>query len=148
MISPERLRRYPHFAGVSEEGLKEVAMISEEREFQAGQVLFNEGDPAEYLMILERGQVDIRYELGDGSQVTVDTLVGGDLMGWSALLDPYMLTASGVAKTSGRLIAVRAEPLRELCDENPAFGYRIMERVAQTLRSRLRGTRIQLVAQA
>ena len=36
MISPELLRRYPYFANVSEEALKEVAMISDEVAAEAG----------------------------------------------------------------------------------------------------------------
>ncbi len=33
MISPEFLRRYTYFAGISEEGLKQIAMIAEENRF-------------------------------------------------------------------------------------------------------------------
>ena len=42
MISPETLRRYPHFAGLSEDCLKQVAAISEERSFSAGERIFEE----------------------------------------------------------------------------------------------------------
>ena len=36
MISPEVLRRYPYFAGISEESLKQVAMIADETCVAAG----------------------------------------------------------------------------------------------------------------
>ena len=36
MISPEQLRRYPYFADVNENALKEVAMISDEVAAEGG----------------------------------------------------------------------------------------------------------------
>jgi len=77
MISPELLRRFPHFAGVKDESLKAVAMISEEKSFRSGSTLFVENQPADHLYILTDGEVDIRYSAGGGEYRTVDTLVGG-----------------------------------------------------------------------
>src|SRR3990172_10569683 len=101
MISPEKLRRYAHCAGAPDELLKQVAMLAEERSFQPRAELFHEGEPARRLMILESGTVDIVHRMPGERNVVVDTLVEGDLMAWSALLEPYVLTASGVARTAG-----------------------------------------------
>jgi CRP-like cAMP-binding protein len=144
MISPERLRRFPHCAGATDEMLKQVAMLGRERSFKAGERLFEEGMPATHLLLLESGEVDILYTLGDGSEITLDTAVGGDLLGWSAVLEPYILTATGVARGKGKLIALEAEPLRNLCEANPEYGMVMMKQVAITLRSRLTATRVQL----
>ena len=43
-------------------------------------------------------------------------------------------------------LAVEAEGLRQLCAENPAYGYLMMTQVAKTLRDRLTATRVQLAA--
>lgn len=144
MISPERLRRFPHCAGIPDEMLKQVAMLAKERQFKAGERLFEEGKIAAQLLMLETGEVDIIYTLADGKQVTVDAVVAGDLMAWSALLEPHILTATGVAKGDGLTIAVEAEPLRKLCMANPEYGFLMMTQIAITLRSRLTATRVQL----
>jgi CRP-like cAMP-binding protein len=146
MISPERLRRYAHCAGASDELLKMVAMLAAERPFAAGEALFEEGQPARKLMMLESGSVDIVHTLGDGRRVIVDTLVGGDMMAWSALLEPYLLTAAGVGREAGRLIDIDGEGMRRLCQENPEYGLTLMTEVAKTLRARLNATRVQLAA--
>ena len=146
MISPERLRRYAHCAGASDELLKQVAMIAAERPFDVGERLLEEGGPARKLMLLESGSVDIVHTLGSGKTVIVDTLVGGDMMAWSALLDPHVLTAGGVARTAGRLIAIDGEGMLRLCKEHPEYGLTMMTEVAKTLRARLEATRIQLAA--
>ena len=91
MISTESLRRYPYFADVSEDALKQVAMIAEEVAFATGAEMFIEDDKAENLYILVNGEVDLQYRLGNGELRTVDTLVAGDLIVWSALVEPYRI---------------------------------------------------------
>ena len=146
MISPERLRRFAHCAGASDELLKQVAMLASERPFDAGEHLFEEGTSARKLLMLESGSVDIVHTLGSGKAVVVDTLVGGDLMAWSALLEPHMLTATGVGRTAGRLVEINGQALLGLCKENPEYGLTMMTEVAKTLRARLEATRVQLAA--
>ena len=146
MISPERLRRFAHCAGATDELLKQVAMLASERPFDAAQRLFEEGMPARKLMMLESGSVDIVHTLGSGTAVIVDTLVGGDLMAWSALLEPHVLTATGIARIAGRLVEIDGEGLRRLCQDNPEYGLTMMTEVAKTLRARLEATRVQLAA--
>lgn len=146
MISPERLRRFPHCAGAPYELLKQVAMLAEEVTFAEGERLFDEGNPATHLMFLDSGKVDIVYTLGDDRRVVVDTLVAGDTMAWSALLEPHRLTGSGIARSPGKMVRIEGEGLRKICVENPAYGYVMMTQVAKTLRDRLGSTRVQLAA--
>jgi CRP-like cAMP-binding protein len=157
MISPELLRRYPHFAGISDACLKSVATISDEVDFAAGEEIFEEsaafkatsrlyekGKEANHLMLLTEGEVDIAFTLGSGEKTVVGTLVAGDLMAISALIPPYHLTASGIAREAGKTIRIEAEGLRHLCDENPELGYRLMQSVSKALMRRLQSTRIEL----
>lgn len=161
MISSELLRRYPHFAGIEDACLGEVAKLSEEREFKAGEVIFKEsssylatariyekGEEATHLMLLIEGQVDIALTLGTGEKAVVGTLVDGDLMALSALIPPYHLSATGVAKSDGKLIRIKAKALRELLEENPGLGYRLMQGVAKGLMTRLQDTRVELAGQS
>lgn len=144
MISPEVLRRYPYFAGINDESLKQLAMIAEERTIPDDTVMFREGDPANYLSIILKGEVNIQYVLGDGEVRTVDTLVEGDLLMWSALVEPYKATAIGTTTKETHLARIDAAKLRVLCDREPLLGYRLMTQVAKLLANRLEGARVQL----
>ncbi len=146
MISPELLRRYPYFAGVSDQSLKEIAMIAEEKRIPAGTRMFGEGDPANCLYVIGRGEVNIDYLLGSGETRTVDTLVDGDLLVWSALIEPYRTTAIGTATKECELLCINAPRLRELCEQDPMLGYRLSSQVAKLLAHRLEGARVQLAA--
>ena len=144
MISPEVLRRYPYFAGINDESLKQLAMIAEERSVPAGSVMFREGDPASHLSVILKGEVNIQYMLGNGELRTVDTLVDGDLLMWSALVEPYKATALGTTTKETQLVRIDAAKLRQLCEQEPILGYRLMTQVAKLLAHRLEGARVQL----
>jgi CRP-like cAMP-binding protein len=148
MLSTEVLQRYPNFAGVSVDRLNEIATISRIKIFVEGQELFREGNTATHFLFLISGEIQVIYQLGDGRHVVVDTLVAGDPLAWSALLEPHTLTASGIARKAGSLIEIEAEGLRQMCKENTDFGYIMMREVAKTLRSRLRAMRVQAAAWA
>jgi CRP-like cAMP-binding protein len=144
MISPEQLRRFPYFADVNEDGLKEVAMISDEVSGKAGSTLFSEGDKADSLYIITEGEIDLQYTLGSGELRTVDTLVAGDMVVWSALVEPYRCTASGTLRKDTKLISINGPKLHELMESNKDVGYRMLISVTKLLATRLEGARVQL----
>ncbi len=144
MISPEVLRRYPYFAGIDDESLKQLAMIAEEKTVPVGTVMFREGDPASHLSIIVKGEVNIQYILGSGELRTVDTLGDGDLLLWSALVEPFKATALGTTTRETRLVRIDAAKLRLLCEKEPILGYRLMTQVGRLLAHRLEGARVQL----
>ena len=157
MISPEALRRYPYFAGLPDDTLRQVAMLGEERTFVRGEELFEEspalrpgatldekGDEAKHLMILTRGEVDLIYQLADGEEIVVGTQTAGDLIAISALIEPYQLTTRARARSDGALITLQAAQLRALCAEDARLGYLLMRQVARALRARLEDVRVQL----
>ena len=146
MVSPEVLRRFPYFVGISDELLKQVAMISEEKTVRKGDVLFREGEEARQLDIVAEGEIDIQYELGDGTHQTVDTTVGGDFTLWTSLIAPHTTHSMGVARTNVRLVAIDAVKLRELMEADPLLGYRVMDALATAVSHRLLGARLQIAA--
>lgn len=146
LISSQSLRYFPHFAGLNDEHLRQIALISDRVNFEAGDVLFVEEAFATHLCILISGTVDIVYRLGDNRTVVADTLIAGDAFGWSALLEPYKLTATSVGSKPGEYIRIEGEGLRIICDENPECGYRVTMELCKLLRDRLSALRVQIAA--
>jgi len=142
----QELQRYRYFAGLPESAMQELAWISSLRPFKAGERLLEEGARATHLLIVKSGQVDIVYRLGDGREVTAETAIAGEVLAWSALLEPYKLTASLVGTKDGELIALEGTKLRELCEADTWLGYQLMTEIARVLRDRLTGLRVQLAA--
>jgi CRP-like cAMP-binding protein len=147
MISPEILRRYSYFAGIDEASLRQIAMHAEEKQhISAGTRLFSEGEPVKHLGLIVNGEVNIQYLLGNGEMRTVDTLVSGDLLGFSALIEPYRYTGFGTTTHETSLVLIDARKLRDLCNCDPKLGYQLTLQVAKLLAHRLEGARVQLAA--
>ncbi len=144
MISPETLRRYPYFAAAQDAGLRNLAMICEEELIPAGTVMYREGDVASKLYILVEGEVDIQYTLGSGELRTVDTIVPGELMVWSALVEPYKSTAVVTTRQETKVIAMDAVKLREFCSSDHEVANEVLLHLTKLLATRLEGARIQL----
>jgi CRP/FNR family cyclic AMP-dependent transcriptional regulator len=144
MISPEILRRYTYFAGIGEEGLKQIAMFAEEKSVPANTRIFNEGDPASHMLLIVKGEVNIEFLLGNGELRVVDTVVAGDILGWSALIEPYKMTANGTTVKNTDLVRIDALKLRQLCENDSQLGYRLLTQIAKLLAHRLEGARVQL----
>ncbi|MBN2296511.1 MAG: cyclic nucleotide-binding domain-containing protein [Pirellulales bacterium] len=144
MISPEVLRRYPYFAEASDHSLKQLAMAGHEMTVQHGATMFNEGEPADYLYIIINGKVDIVYSLPNGRHSTVDTLVDGDLLVWSALIPPHRTTGSAIATKDTHLVSLEAVRVRAVCEQDPRVGSRLMREVVKLLSNRLDGVQVQL----
>jgi CRP-like cAMP-binding protein len=88
--------------------------------------------------------VDLQYATSTGERRTVDTIEAGDIVGWSAVIEPYMMTAFAVARTACKTIAIDAFRLRQLIKEDVTFADALMAEIAHITASRLRGAREQI----
>jgi CRP/FNR family cyclic AMP-dependent transcriptional regulator len=139
MISLQTLYRFPLFAGLDEETLKAIAIPSEMVEASRGEWLFHEGDPADSLYIVLEGSIDLKMALnGDPHYGDLERLNFGEVVGWSALVEPFVYTLGAVAVDDGtRLARLDAGHLRALMERDPEVGYRLMRRMAGIIRRRL-----------
>ena len=116
------------FKGIASHILDEIAAVAVEEVAPKGTVFFNRGDVAEYLYILESGQVDIVFE-GD-RVVSFPVKKAGHLFGWSALIEPNTYKAKAVASEESKVIKIDAERLMSIFKHHPAEAFQIMRRLA------------------
>ena len=148
MISPEVLRRFPFFAGLTDEELKSIAMISDEEKYEANTFICREREPAKKLYLLLQGSVDVMVDTDEeGLQhETVSTLTVGDVVSWSAVVEPHVLTASLFAATPVTMVAMDSAGLRALFELDCHLGYIVLHKTAQVISGRLKDTRIQMLS--
>lgn len=163
MVSPELLRRYPFFAGLSHENIVVMANLAEEQAVAAGHTFFRAEEEIGYLCLVLEGTVGIVIETPDHAvaQAVSDQLTGaiktrdvvmstvgpGEVFGWSALVPPYTATAKAKALTPCRVVAFRCADLFKVFDEDCRFGYLIMQKATQVVRGRLHDMHIQSLAE-
>lgn len=152
MISPESLRRYPFFGGLSQTQLALIAMIAAEETFPAGTTLFEKGMPAEELYILEEGNIDL-YCTAKGKKplkfpdgLSVCEVNPGEAFSFSALIEPYVLTSTARTARPSRVIKIEAKALRALFKSDRRMGYLLIQQATRAAFERLEATRVQLAA--
>jgi len=91
----------------------------ESRRYPAGQVLWNEGEPAGRLVVLDRGRVKILRTERGGRSILLYVFSPGDLFGFLPFIDggPYPATAIALDDLEARVMshsaldaAIRADP--------------------------------------
>lgn len=152
MISPELLRRYPFFGLLTDDQLREVAIIATEETIDRGTVIFWEGEPAETLYFLLEGCIDLYYTVGEQKHrspekgIPVGEINPGEPFGISALIEPHMLTSTAFVSASSRVVKIDSAALRAQLKKDRKLDYLFTLQAAKAAISRLTATRIQLAA--
>jgi len=100
------------------------------REFSAGEVIFKEGDAATEFYVVQSGKVDIRL----GNRL-LGTVGDRDIFGEMALIDAAPRSATAVAATDVRLVAVGERQFLFLVSQTPHFALNVMRTLARRLRA-------------
>ena len=143
--SLEALHRSLFFQNLSDEQLTQLAGIAKVVEYPARQTMFNEFDQANDVYVLVSGDVSVVVCEPKVGCRQLTTVRGGELLGWSPMLERGRMAATAVTITPTTAIVINAKGLVELCKQEPALGYEFMSRTAQVLSERLFATRVQLL---
>ena len=133
------------FEGVSAAEVLKVLPLCQTLSVAKGKAIFREGEPAKtiYLVRTGRAAVEMSLERPDGSTArptVVASISPREAFGWSALVQPHVLTLSAKAMLATELVLIEGAGLRRLLDRSPRLGYRVMNNVATLLSERLYGT--------
>lgn len=108
---------------------------AEVRHFERNEVIFQQGEPAEELYVVQSGQVAISQASIDGRESVVAVLEPPSLFGELPLFDSAPRMADARALSSTDIVAVRYEHVRTVLDERPQLLWPIVRLLAQRLRA-------------
>ena len=132
----DELRQFKIFSELEVGDLDAVARIAYVRDFVSGERLTEEGEDAEQLYLLLRGRVAVRVRDADGAEMPLAELGPGELIGWGAVMEPHIYTASACTLEPSELIVINGKDLRELCDTNKRIGYQVAKGVGEVISRR------------
>lgn len=152
MVSPEILRRYPFFGTLTDAQVKAIAMIAEEVTFPKGSVICEEGKPATAFYLLLAGGVSLYYKSEEEfrPETRKDFLVGeinpGEVFAISALVEPFLYTATVKAEQDSKVIKFESVGINKLVENDPRLYCLLMREIAKAAMERLAFARVQLAA--
>jgi CRP-like cAMP-binding protein len=140
------LADHPFVAGLEPEHMDVLTdCLVRTSRWQSGQTVLLRGDPADVCHLIVEGTIAIEIRSPGSTPRTIQTLYGGELLGWSWLFEPHLWTFDARATSDATALSLDAESLRTAVDADPAFGLVIVKRVAKAIVNRLKATRLQVL---
>jgi len=129
------LGRVPVFAELSAEDLAAVAELSHPRQFDAGQVVFREGDASNTCYIVRSGHARAVREHADGRALALATFGPGEMFGELAMFDDERRSATVEAIEPLEALAVMGADMRRLMARRPQLAIALAAALARRLRN-------------
>jgi len=145
VIAGAQLRGFAALARLDDRELELVARTARETTFGARQRIFSEGDPALGCWLITAGHIALQVGVPGRGDLVVQTLAGGDLLGWSWLVPPYRWHFAATAVDAVSAYEFDTEMLRAQADADPGFGYHLALGLVEQLVARLQNTRARLL---
>jgi len=140
-----QLAGHPFVQGLPPADIAVLAELALPADCEPNEILFRTGEPADRFFLIRSGVVSLTVDAGEPVPRTIELISEGSALGWSWLFDPQVWQFDAVAKTPVRGIAFEAAALRDHCEANPDFGYRLVLRMAEVIARRLHATRRQVL---
>jgi hypothetical protein len=123
-VSVEELLELPIFAGESREAVEWIAGLMKARQYEAGDEIFREGDPALLFVVVLRGELHFRRSSYD----TVLVVPAGRATGVLPFSRVKTWAGRGWAAQATRLAVMDASHLRELVHRAPTLTQELVSR--------------------
>ena len=104
------------------------------RDFAAGTVLFEEGQPGDFMYVVQRGEVEIRRQVGETERV-IAVLPTGEFFGEMAILNGRPRSATAVVKIPSRLLVIEGKTFEAMLRARPEIAMRIIKSLGTRLES-------------
>jgi CRP/FNR family transcriptional regulator, cyclic AMP receptor protein len=128
------LRVNPLFADLGPAVIDRLAGMTTARSLQAGEILFQVGDPGDALYGVRRGEIRIETGTEAGRRIVLNSLGSGDVFGEIALLDGRERTADAVAAMASEIFVLRRSDLLAYLTREPDVAIRLIGLLCNRIR--------------
>jgi CRP/FNR family cyclic AMP-dependent transcriptional regulator len=142
----KQLAAHPFLKGMSPHHFELLALCAMPTEFDAGQIVLREGEPATGFYLIESGTVVLEGKTDDGKTVVIDTISAGEPLGWSWLFPPYLWSFDARATEPCTAICLSGLLLRQHRDDDLTLSQELHKRVSEVMVRRLQAARNKLIA--
>jgi CRP-like cAMP-binding protein len=104
------------------------------REYNAGEVLFREGESGSEMFVIQSGTVQITKYVG-GEERRLASLGRGEFLGEMAILNGKPRTATAVVLEDARVLVIDAKTLETMISKNSEIALRLIKKLARRLDS-------------
>ncbi len=137
MVSVEDLRKILVLDNLTQPMLESMQPLTRLHLFGEQQVVYKEGDPAEYFYMLIKGKVILEVEASEALMISLGAIKPGYSFGWSSLLPGSKYSTYAICVDSCEIMSVHGDKFLELLEKDHSIGYKFMNTVVGILKRRL-----------
>ncbi len=138
----------PLFEMLSPAELARLAELARVRRFDAGEVVFEEGDLGDSLYVIVDGLVEVVRRQPGGEVHALTLLSAPEFFGEMGLIDKDYRSATVLAKTDANLLQLTAQDLRAFRQSHGDGFTFVVVNIARSLSARLREANARLAGKA
>jgi CRP-like cAMP-binding protein len=143
-MEQESLKGISIFFEFSPKEIRQIEKIINEITLPANSLIFEEGQSADCLYIIERGQVAIEKKATSEESITTLTLRSGDFFGEMALFDEGPRSAKARTLQQSRLLIINKTKFMDFLEQNPKVAAKLLVSIIREMVPRIRQTNKEL----
>jgi toluene monooxygenase system ferredoxin subunit len=122
------------FTGISDTTLKALTELAKKEEFDGGRALYDVGDPADDLFVLDAGRVEFLIGRDERVSPAGFMLRKGEVFGWAALLESHpRRIARATCLEKSQVLRINGKAILSVLEGDPASGYIVMRRLSSLI---------------
>lgn len=134
--------QWPLLEGLPAEDVRRVLAAARRRKFERGEVIFHDGDPADTILLIEKGRVAVRVTTPLGHVATLAVFGPGEFFGELALVaGEKTRSATALALEPSETLSIHHDTFTELRASHPS----ITEVLVHLLAAKVRTFNVQLL---
>ncbi len=139
------LASIPIFADLDTAELNTISDNMHVSRFEAGDLVFSEGDPGDEVCFVVDGTLDVLKSNDGKLEKKIAVKAPGGSIGEMAVIGNFSRTATVKSRTDATLLTLSRRRFDQICEEHPEIGVKILKSIAQLLSLHLRDTSQELL---
>jgi serine phosphatase RsbU (regulator of sigma subunit) len=128
------IRNIPLFGDLPDNEIAHLAANLSQMDVPSGTVIFREGEPGDYLLVVLLGELEIVKEINTPDERIIAVRTQGDHIGEMSLISPGGIRSASVrAKTDASLLQMTRAEFDELLHRQPLLGYAMSSTLSKRL---------------
>ena len=123
----------PIFSNLTNDEMMEIAMITTDKTYEKGEMVYTVGDLGERLYVIHKGRVKISRIAANGKEQVIRVLGPGEFMGELSLFSPTSMTDNAEVLEKSTMCIIEGKRLKEIIPKYPSIAFKVMEELSSRL---------------
>ncbi|RMH06442.1 MAG: Crp/Fnr family transcriptional regulator [Nitrospirae bacterium] len=133
-IRHEHLKAIPLFSELTDAELRLITTQAREQRYPKGNIVFYEGDPGDFLMIILSGKVKVVLLGQEGQELILSILEPGNFFGEMAILEAAPRSATVITIEPSEFLCLDQASFSSLIQRHPPIALKILRHLSARLR--------------